>query len=174
MGEITLYLGGAKSGKTRAALAMAETCPPPRYYLATAEALDAEMAQRIANHRAERGPDWRTIEEPLDLLKGLGQAEPGSPVLLDCLTLWLSNAIGQDPDGRDFDAILERLGAFLGGAAKRAGPLIIVSNEVGGGLVPIDPVSRFFRDISGLAHQMIAKEADSVYLVTAGISQRLK
>ena len=174
MGETILYLGGAKCGKTRSALAKVETYPPPRYYLATAEALDDEMIVRIKNHRAERGPDWRTIEEPLDLSAALTQAEPGAPVLLDCLTLWLSNVIGQDPESRDFDAVLARLEVFLAEAAKRAGPVIIVSNEVGGGLVPIDPVSRFFRDISGLCHQRIAKSADGVYLVTAVLSQKLK
>ncbi|MDR2366953.1 MAG: bifunctional adenosylcobinamide kinase/adenosylcobinamide-phosphate guanylyltransferase [Deltaproteobacteria bacterium] len=174
MGDIILYLGGAKSGKTRAALAHAETYPPPRYYLATAEALDGEMADRIARHQAERGPTWRTVEEPLDLPAGLARAEPGAPVLLDCLTLWLSNLMGLDPGSRDTDAPLAKVDALAEAAAKRPGPVIMVSNEVGGGLVPMDPVSRYFRDLSGLTHQRLAKIATSVFLVTAGLSQRLK
>jgi adenosylcobinamide kinase/adenosylcobinamide-phosphate guanylyltransferase len=174
MGEIILYLGGAKSGKTRAALAHTESYPPLRYYLATAEALDEEMTERIKRHRAERGPDWRTIEEPLDLPAGLAKAGPDSPVMLDCLTLWLSNLIGLNPESRDYEAVSLRVDALLAVAAKRAGPVIMVSNEVGGGLVPIDPISRFFRDLSGLIHQKIAKEATAVYLVTAGLLQKLK
>jgi adenosylcobinamide kinase/adenosylcobinamide-phosphate guanylyltransferase len=174
MGEIILYLGGAKSGKTRAALDKTETYAPPRYYLATALAQDAEMAVKIKNHQAERGPDWRTIEEPLDLPLGMKKAGPDSPVLLDCLTLWLSNQISLDPEYRSFDRILAKVELLLEAASKRSGPVIMVSNEVGNGLVPMESISRFFRDISGLTHQRIAQEATSVFLVTAGLPLKLK
>ncbi|MDR2386678.1 MAG: bifunctional adenosylcobinamide kinase/adenosylcobinamide-phosphate guanylyltransferase [Deltaproteobacteria bacterium] len=174
MGELILYLGGAKSGKTLAALAHTEKYPPPRYYLATAEPLDEEMVSRIANHRAERGPDWRTIEEPLDLVKGLELAGLEAPVLLDCLTIWLSNVIGLEPDSREVDSVMSRVDKLIKAAGARSGPVIMVSNEVGQGLVPMDSISRFFRDLSGLTHQKLAKAASSVFFVTAGISQKLK
>ncbi|MDR2301356.1 MAG: bifunctional adenosylcobinamide kinase/adenosylcobinamide-phosphate guanylyltransferase [Deltaproteobacteria bacterium] len=174
MGEVILYLGGAKSGKTLAALNHAEKYPPPRFYLATAEPLDAEMVSRIENHRAERGPEWETIEEPLDLVKGLDLAGLAAPVLLDCLTIWLSNVIGLEPDSRDEGLVMARVDKLLAAASKREGPVIMVSNEVGGGLVPMDSTSRFFRDLSGLTHQKIARAASSVFLVTAGLSQKLK
>ncbi|MDR1109541.1 MAG: bifunctional adenosylcobinamide kinase/adenosylcobinamide-phosphate guanylyltransferase [Deltaproteobacteria bacterium] len=174
MGEIVLYLGGAKSGKTKAALAHAEGFPPPRFYLATAQSLDGEMASRIRCHQAERGKDWRTIEEPLDPAGAMARAMPEAPVLVDCLTLWLSNllAIGQGEDRTG--PIVARVEALVQAAMARPGPVIIVSNEVGGGLVPMEALGRLFRDLSGLAHQLIAREAGQVFLVTAGLAQRLK
>jgi adenosylcobinamide kinase/adenosylcobinamide-phosphate guanylyltransferase len=174
VGQITFFLGGAKSGKTRAALRAALDFEPPRFYLATAQALDGEMARRISNHQAERGSDWRTIEEPLDLTLGLAQAEPQAVVLLDCLTLWMSNRLGLRPDDFNPDHCLAALEGFLAAAERRDGPVIIVSSEVGGGLVPMDEMSRFFRDLSGLAHQLIARRAQSVFLVTAGLALKLK
>ncbi|MDR2455250.1 MAG: bifunctional adenosylcobinamide kinase/adenosylcobinamide-phosphate guanylyltransferase [Deltaproteobacteria bacterium] len=173
MGDIVLYLGGAKSGKTRAALAAAEAFGPPRYYLATAEALDSEMALRIRAHQAERGPDWRTAEEPLDPAGAVSSLPPEGPVLLDCLTLWLSNLMGRREDLSAADWIIE-VDKLIGAARGRKGPTIIVSNEVGGGLVPMEPLSRLFRDLSGLAHQRIASVAKEAYLVVAGLPMRLK
>lgn len=173
MGDIVLYLGGAKSGKTRAALAAAEAFEPPRYYLATAEALDDEMRARILAHQAERGPDWRTVEEPLDPAAAIAALPSKGPVLVDCLTLWLSNLFGNKP-GLDASAFLSEIDRLCEAADNRQGATIIVSNEVGGGLVPMDPLSRMFRDLSGLAHQRLAAKAAGVFLVVAGLPMRLK
>ncbi|MDR2442519.1 MAG: bifunctional adenosylcobinamide kinase/adenosylcobinamide-phosphate guanylyltransferase [Deltaproteobacteria bacterium] len=177
LGEIILYLGGAKSGKTKAALETCQTYPPPRFYLATAQALDDEMDKRIQNHRAERGPDWRTVEEPIDLCSALASIPSESPVLLDCLTLWFSNLMGQSPDSGLSDGpegVLVLVDKLSQVALARGGPTIIVSNDVGGGIVPMDRVSRFFRDLSGLAHQRLAAEASKVFMVNAGLSWKLK
>ena len=173
MGAVILYLGGAKSGKTRAALAAAEACAPPRYYLATAQALDGEMAARIKAHQAERGPDWRTVEEPLDPARAIGDLPSGGPVLMDCLTLWLANLMGENGD-LEAGRFLSEIDRLIEAAEKRSDPLIIVSNEVGGGLVPMEPISRLFRDLSGLAHQRIASKAAEVHLIVAGLPLRLK
>jgi adenosylcobinamide kinase/adenosylcobinamide-phosphate guanylyltransferase len=174
LGEISFYLGGAKSGKTGLALRAAEQFAAPRFYLATAQALDGEMEERIARHRAERGEGWRTIEEPLDLAAGLGRAPETSAVLVDCLTLWLSNMLGSLPEGTSFGPYMEALERFVALASARPGPAVVVSNEVGGGIVPMDGVSRFFRDVSGLAHQRLAGAADRVFFVAAGLPLRLK
>ncbi|MDR1656233.1 MAG: bifunctional adenosylcobinamide kinase/adenosylcobinamide-phosphate guanylyltransferase [Deltaproteobacteria bacterium] len=174
MGEIVLFLGGAKSGKTRAALTLVESLAPPRYYLATAEPLDAEMYLRIQNHRAERGPDWQTVEEPLEPAGALALIPDDRPVLLDCLTLWFSNLMGRRPgllDPAPFLADVDRLAAS---ALARGGVTVIVSNDVGGGLVPMEPSLRFFRDLSGLAHQRLAAQASAVYMVNAGLSWKIK
>ncbi|MDR0355269.1 MAG: bifunctional adenosylcobinamide kinase/adenosylcobinamide-phosphate guanylyltransferase [Deltaproteobacteria bacterium] len=171
---MTFFLGGAKSGKTKAALAAAETFPAPRYYLATAQPLDDEMRLRIDRHKAERGPDWRTIEEPLFLARALAEAREDSVVLLDCLTLWLSNVMGRTPDSYEAEPILSQFDEFLDLAKKRPGPVVVVSNEVGGGIVPLDPLSRHFRDLSGLIHQRLAEAADNVTFVAAGLPLKLK
>ncbi len=128
---VTLVLGGARSGKSRHAEALVESQPGSCIYLATAQAGDAEMAARIAAHRARRGGRWTTVEEPLDLAEALGQAcGPDRAVLVDCLTLWLSNLLGA---GRDVAAECEGLLTALSGLA---GPVVLVSNEVGQGVVP--------------------------------------
>jgi adenosylcobinamide kinase/adenosylcobinamide-phosphate guanylyltransferase len=132
------------------------------------------MEEKIKKHRAERGPDWRTIEEPLHVPQALKGAPTDAPVLLDCLTLWLSNLMGSSQDCFETAPFLAKLEDLIQSAQSRKGPLIVVSNEVGYGLVPIDAVSRFFRDLSGLSHQLIAKNASEVYLVAAGIAQKLK
>lgn len=175
MSEIIFYLGGAKSGKTRAALERASAWPAPRLYLATAQALDQEMARRVKNHQAERGPDWRTLEEPLNPAQALKTLAPGQAgvVLLDCLTLWLSNLLGAE---RDFDLERARFKALdLAEAALNSpAPVIMVSNEVGGGIVPENALARFFRDAAGVIHQTLAREASEVYLVVAGLPLPLK
>jgi adenosylcobinamide kinase / adenosylcobinamide-phosphate guanylyltransferase len=138
-------------------------------YLAPAQALDDEMAARIAAHRARRGPAWRTVEEPLDLV-GVLQRECASEriVLVDCLTLWLSNLMGA---GRDVAAESARLLQALPGLA---GPVLLVSNEVGQGVVPDNVMARQFVDHAGFLHQGIAERADAVVLMTAGLPHRLK
>jgi adenosylcobinamide kinase/adenosylcobinamide-phosphate guanylyltransferase len=165
---IVLVTGGARSGKSRyAEQRLAELAPPPWIYLATAEPLDEEMRARIAHHRARRGDGWRTVEEPRDPSAAIAAA--GAPLLLDCLTLWLSNllALGDDE-------ILARADALAAAARRATGPVVIVTNEVGGGIVPEHPLSRRFRDLSGFVNQRIAAAADEVVLVACGLPLRLK
>ena len=167
--NVTLILGGARSGKSRHAEALIESRPGPCVYLATAEAGDAEMAERIAAHKARRGGRWTTIEEPLDLVAALDRTcGPDRAVLVDCLTLWLSNLLGA---GRDLDAEFERLLAALPGLG---GPVVFVSNEVGLGIVPDNALARRFVDHAGRLHQRFAAAAQSVITITAGIPIQLK
>ncbi|MFO1056769.1 MAG: bifunctional adenosylcobinamide kinase/adenosylcobinamide-phosphate guanylyltransferase [Dongiaceae bacterium] len=165
---ITLVLGGARSGKSRLAEGLLAEAPR-RTYLATAEAGDAEMAARIADHRARRGPGWTTLEEPLELVPALAVATAGGgAVLVDCLTLWLANLLGA---GRDAAAEGDRLAAALPGLA---GPVVLVSNEVGLGIVPDNALARAFRDQAGRLHQAVAAVAQRVLLVAAGLPLTLK
>jgi adenosylcobinamide kinase/adenosylcobinamide-phosphate guanylyltransferase len=169
LAPVTLVLGGARSGKSRHAEALVASQPGPCIYLATAQAGDAEMAARIADHRARRGGRWTTVEEPLDLAAALGQAcGPDRAVLVDCLTLWLSNLLGA---GRDVSAECERLLAVLPGLA---GPVVLVSNEVGQGVVPDNALARSFIDHAGRLHQDLAAAAQRVVFMTAGLPQELK
>jgi adenosylcobinamide kinase/adenosylcobinamide-phosphate guanylyltransferase len=160
--ELTLVLGGARSGKSRFAESVITRHPPPWLYVATAEAGDAEMAARIAAHKARRGPDWITIEAPHDLAGVL--AEQGNrPVLVDCLTLWLSNLMLANSDIDVAVALLEQ-------ALEQAnGPVVLVANEVGSGVVPENALARRFRDLQGQLNQRLAARADRVVLVVAGL-----
>jgi adenosylcobinamide kinase/adenosylcobinamide-phosphate guanylyltransferase len=138
-------------------------------YLATAQALDGEMAARIAHHRERRGADWVVVEEPLELPEALGRAAgPDRAVLVDCLTLWLTNVLlaEREPE-READLLLDAL-AGLGG------PSVLVSNEVGWGVVPANALARRFADETGRLHQRVAAVADAVVLVAAGLPLRLK
>ncbi len=167
--RLTLVLGGARSGKSRYGEALVESQPGPCVYLATAEPRDAEMAARIRAHRARRGARWRTVEAPLDLIGELaGAARPDGAVLVDCLTLWLSNLMEA---GRDVAAESEALAAAL---PDLAGPAVLVSNEVGLGIVPDNALARRFRDAAGALHQSIAALAESVVFVAAGLPLTLK
>ena len=158
-------LGGARSGKSRHAEALIERHPPPWRYLATAEAFDEEMRARIALHRDRRGAGWITEDAPLDLPTALAAAR--EPVLVDCLTLWLTNLMLGDHDvGRATDALLVAL--------ERAAPTVLVSNEVGLGIVPEHALARRFRDAAGVLHQRVAGVADGVVLMVAGIELRVK
>ena len=160
--ELTLVLGGARSGKSRYAESLVARHPPPRLYVATAEAGDAEMAARIAAHKARRGPDWMAIEAPHDLASVL--AEQGNkPVLVDCLTLWLSNLMLANSD---IDAAVARLEQAL---EQGRGPVVLVANEVGSGVVPENALARRFRDLQGQLNQRLAARADRVVLVVAGL-----
>jgi adenosylcobinamide kinase/adenosylcobinamide-phosphate guanylyltransferase len=165
---VVLVLGGARSGKSayaeRLALQAGEAT-----YLATSEALDAEMAERIADHRARRGPEWACVEEPLDLAATLIRvSRPDRPVLVDCLTLWLSNLMHAERDiACEAAALVAAFGALRGAA-------ILISNEVGSGIVPDNALARRFRDHAGRLHQDIAAAASDVVLVTAGLPQILK
>ncbi len=163
----TLILGGARAGKSR----FAETLIEQRgagLYLATAEAGDAEMAARIARHRSRRGDRWATLEEPLELAATLAaNAGPGRAILVDCLTLWLSNLMHA---GRDVEAETRR----LADAIPCPGPVVFVSNEVGLGIVPDNALAREFRDHAGRLHQAVAARADLVLFIAAGIPLVLK
>jgi adenosylcobinamide kinase / adenosylcobinamide-phosphate guanylyltransferase len=170
--RLTLVLGGARSGKSRYGEALIESAlanGARAVYLATAEAGDAEMTARIAEHKKRRGRAWATVEEPLDLAGALGRhAGPESPVLVDCLTLWLSNVMAAD---RDAGAEIPRLIAALENAQ---GPVVLVSNEVGQGIVPENALARFYRDNAGRLNQEVAAVAERVVLMSAGLPLILK
>ena len=165
--KITLVLGGARSGKSRYAEGLIVALPPPWAYVATAEAGDAEMTERIAAHRARRGPQWQTIEAPRDLGGALSLSVE-VPTLIDCLTLWLSNLMLAEAD---IDAETGRLEAAL---ALAQHPVVIVTNEVGSGIVPDHPLGRRFRDLQGVLNQRVAARADSVVLTVAGLPLAIK
>jgi adenosylcobinamide kinase/adenosylcobinamide-phosphate guanylyltransferase len=165
----TLVLGGARSGKSAFAERMIAESGLARVYLATATAGDGEMQDRIAHHRGRRGSDWTTVEEPLALIDVLTQvSRPGCAVLVDCLTLWLSNLMLA---GRDLDVEANRLAEFLGVAAN---PVVLVSNEVGLGIVPETRLGRDFRDAQGRLNQMVASSVPNVVFVAAGLPLWLK
>jgi len=166
-----LVLGGARSGKSRYALELAKPFSR-KTIIATLEPKDEEMKARIENHKRERGPGWRLIEEPIKLAEALEQALAGTDaVVVDCVTLWISNLVLAEKTENEIVAELEKL---CGMAASAAIPLIIVSNEVGQGIVPGDPLSRRFRDLQGKANQMMTEVASEVYLMVAGIGLRIK
>lgn len=167
--SLTLVLGGARSGKSRHAegLVLASGLAP--VYVATAEALDQEMAARIAEHRARRGTSWRTVEEPLELVATLQEeCRPGRAVLVDCLTLWLTNLMVAKRSVQSEMAHLVELLPSLPGI------LVLVSNEVGLGVVPTDPMARAFIDHAGWLHRSIAARADAVVFMAAGLPLHLK
>ena len=162
----TLILGGARSGKTAHALRAAEASGRGLVMIATAEALDAEMADRIARHRAERGPRWRTLEAPLDLAGALGQVDASETAVVDCLTLWVSNLMHAE---QDLERAADRLIAALTGREA-----LLVSNEVGLGIVPDNALARRFRDAAGRLNQQVAAAADRVVFIAAGLPLVLK
>jgi adenosylcobinamide kinase / adenosylcobinamide-phosphate guanylyltransferase len=168
-GEVSLILGGARSGKSRLAEVIVARENKSAVYVATAQAHDEEMAQRITAHRERRGPNWRTQEIPLDLAQDLpGLLRTADPILVDCLTLWLSNIMGGQ---RDAEA---EIAALIAGLALARGPLVLVSNETGLGIVPDNALARRFRDLSGVMNQQIAAAADNVLLVAAGLPLVMK
>ena len=161
--RLTLVLGGARSGKSRHAESLVMQAPPPWLYVATAQAFDAEMTARIAAHQARRGTPWRLIEAPRELAAAVAGTSAGGAVLVDCLTLWLSNLMLADAN---IDAECERLEEAL---ARARGPIVLVSNEVGLGIVPDNALARRFRDVQGMLNQRIAARADRVVLMVAGL-----
>lgn len=164
-----LVLGGARSGKSRHAQSRAEMLGGDLVYIATGQALDAEMGERIARHRIDRGPRWHTVEEPLDLPGAIARhARPERVLLVDCLTLWLSNLMLAE---RDTDGATAQLTQVM---ADAPGTLILVANEVGLGIVPENALARRFRDAAGWLNQAIAARADEVLFVAAGLPLRLK
>jgi adenosylcobinamide kinase / adenosylcobinamide-phosphate guanylyltransferase len=167
-GLVTLVLGGARSGKSRYAEWLIATYPKPWIYIATAEARDDEMAERIAAHRARRDAGWQTVEAPHDLAAALETAPPAAAVLVDCVTLWLSNVL---EGSFDIDAQTARLQEAL---ASRTGPTVLVANEVGLGIVPDNALARRFRDLQGTLNQRLAAQAQRVVMMVAGIPVAVK
>ncbi len=167
-GLVTLVLGGARSGKSRYAEALIAKSPKPWVYVATAEAQDDEMAERIAAHKARRNAGWQTIEAPHDLPDAVKQAPADAAVLVDCLTLWLSNLM---EGSFDIDAETTRLQEALAG---RTGTTVLVSNEVGLGIVPDNALARRFRDLQGTLNQKMAAQAARVVMMVAGVAIAVK
>jgi adenosyl cobinamide kinase/adenosyl cobinamide phosphate guanylyltransferase len=176
MGEAILVLGGARSGKSRLAERIASERPPVTY-LATArvDATDPEMVARVGRHRAERPADWNTAEEPREVAAVLSQTKEGS-VLVDCVTLWVSNLmLGLDGrDAMDDEAILEEVGRASEVVRQGQTRAVWVSNEVGSGGVPANPLARRFNDLQGRVNQKLAEGCDAVHFCVAGLSLRLK
>jgi len=167
--RLDFVLGGARSGKTSVALARAEGSGLAPVMVATAQAFDAEMAARIAAHRAERGPEWGLIEEPLDLAGVLAREARGDRILVvDCLTVWLANLLFAERDGEGGIADLVAAAGTVGG------PVVFVSNEVGLGIVPENALARRFRDLQGRLNREVARIADRVTLVVAGLEVTVK
>jgi len=172
---LTLVLGGARSGKSRHAESLVEASGLARTYIATAQALDAEMAERIRHHRERRaGAGWTTIEAPLDLSGALAEtARPGRAVLVDCLTLWLTNVLLRAEDGGSGDVAAE-IAALADRLLRLEGPVVLVANEVGLGIVPDNALARAFRDHAGRLNQAVAAAAQRVVFVAAGLPLVLK
>lgn len=162
---LTVLLGGARSGKSALAIEMAAAGPGPVTFVATAQAGDAEMAARIEAHRRERPPEWATIEEPVALCRALGEVGSAGTVLVDCLTLWVSNMIGTGSPDEEVAGQALRAASLLSG---RDGEALVVSNEVGSGIVPADALSRRFRDVLGRVNTLFCSRAANAYLVVAG------
>lgn len=166
--HLTLVLGGARSGKSRHAEALIEARPPPWAYIATAQAYDEEMRARIAEHQARRSGNWITADAPLALPDAIRTVTAGRPILVDCLTLWLTNLILAEQD-------TAAAGADLIAACKAAsGPVILVANEVGLGIVPDNALARRFRDEAGRLHQSLAAQAGRVIFMVAGLPMQVK
>ncbi|SHF22035.1 adenosylcobinamide kinase /adenosylcobinamide-phosphate guanylyltransferase [Loktanella atrilutea] len=166
--HLTFILGGAASGKSAYAEGLVISTGRPRTYIATAQPFDAEMRRKIADHRSARGPDWTTVEAPLDPTAALAAQVPAGIVLLDCVTLWLTNVLLAD---RDVELACHGLLAALTACPC---PVVVVSNEVGQGIVPDTALSRRFRTAQGHLNQRLARQADRVVAVMAGLPLALK
>lgn len=186
-GELIFVVGGARSGKSGFALREASSRPGKKAYIATAQALDREMEERIAKHREERSSEWETFEEPINILKLIGElGDTHDVILLDCLTLWLSNLLLREQKTEDWsqtiekeiDGFIEALNRFKNSSVSDTGSglcsLYLVSNEVGMGIVPDNALSRRFRDAAGHMNQKVAEAADESYVVVAGMPLKLK
>jgi len=177
MAKTIFITGGARSGKSRFAEELTQQFGAPLGYLATAQALDDEMAERVKKHRLRRGDAWQTMEEPLHLPQTLAASDRTcKAVLVDCLTLWLSNLLFHyEEQGEDAEArIMKDVHGLTATLREMRTPVIIVSNEVGQGIVPENHLARRFRDIAGQANQLLAAMADEVHVVISGIPLRLK
>jgi adenosylcobinamide kinase/adenosylcobinamide-phosphate guanylyltransferase len=173
MGKRLIFItGGTRSGKSRFALDYANRHFSKRLYLATCEVLDEEIAERVENHKKMRGPEWKTVEEPIEIIDKINEyGDRVEAILLDCITLWLSNLLmRQNSDVK----IMDELDRFIKTIKQNQTSFIIVSNEVGMGIVPADSLGRRFRDLQGMANQKIAEAAETVILIVSGIPMILK
>ena len=170
MSRIIFITGGARSGKSSHALALASAAKGEKVFIATAQALDEEMAERIRKHQAERGPEWRVVDSPIDLASALHETRQTSgAVLVDCLTLWVSNLLCAEKDTTHaFTNFLNEI------ESPRQGDLLLVTNEVGLGIVPENELARKFRDLAGRLNQDVAARAHEAWMVVSGIPVRLK
>jgi len=162
---LTVLLGGARSGKSTLAVELAGRAGAPVTFVATGTASDEEMAERIARHRAERPAGWVTIEAPVDLQAAIESVEPGATLVVDCLTLWLNNLMAA---GVDAPAAVERASSCAAVVSSRPGATIVVSNEVGSGIVPASFLPRLYRDTLGRINSIFTAQAEVAYLVVAG------
>ena len=162
---LTVLLGGARSGKSRLAVELAAAARAPVTVIATGEAGDAEMAERIAAHSAERPEGWVTVEEPYALEEALADADPAHTVIVDCLTLWVANSLGRDDDS---ETVLDAAARAAASAAARSALTVAVSNEVGLGIVPATPLGRVYRDLLGSVNRMWVDASAEAALVVAG------
>lgn len=170
-GKIIFILGGARSGKSAFAVSLAKKSSKPVYFIATAKPKDREMKKRIQRHRNNRPASWVTLEPTRDMISVLEGIPAGRTAILDCLTLWISEMVMGKMSEK---SILSKIKDFFVKARMKRLYLIVVSNEVGNGLVPVNPRGRLFRDIAGLVHQEVARLSQAVYQVTAGIPVRIK
>lgn len=167
-GHLVFVIGGARSGKSSFAEARVKEFAPPWIYIATGQAFDDEMRARIARHRAERGEGWRTLEAPHDLVGALRDAPTDAPMLVDCLTLWLTNRLLAEAD------LPTERATLVAALTARTAPTFVVSNEVGLGIVPDNALARRFRDAAGRLNQQVAAAADSVLMMVAGLPLKVK
>jgi adenosylcobinamide kinase/adenosylcobinamide-phosphate guanylyltransferase len=168
--SLVVLIGGARSGKSSLALRLAGRSAAPVVFVATGEARDDEMAKRIELHRQERPPEWGTVEEPVELERALAEIPDGSTVVVDCLSLWVSNLIEVEPAAR----IEEAAAAASRVASSRRGLTIAVTNEVGLGIVPMHPLARSYRDVLGRVNATWVDAADEAHLVVAGRTLELE
>lgn len=164
---LVFVTGGARSGKSAAAVEAARTSGRPVSFVATATAGDDEMAERIARHQAERPADWTTIDAPVDLGSAVAGTDPAACVIVDCLSLWISNLLMAD-DELTVASLDRAVDDLVMACRARSGPTIVVSNEVGSGVVPDNRLARAYRDLLGRANQRISRAADTAYLTVAG------
>jgi adenosylcobinamide kinase/adenosylcobinamide-phosphate guanylyltransferase len=164
-------LGGARSGKSAYALDLANSFPKDKLFIATAEALDDEMRVRIEKHKAARGVGWTTIEEPTEIIEAIAKNKEAALILIDCMTLWISNLMERNLTDAE---ILKEVSWLIAAIKEVKGTVIIVSNELGHSLVPDNPLGRRFVDLAGSVNQLIAGGVDEVYFLTAGLPTQLK
>lgn len=178
MTRIILVTGGNRSGKSNYAQKLAESLSGRRIYIATCPVIDSEMAARVKKHREARAPSaWDTIEAPLDLTGAVKNAGGNSTLLIDCLTLWVNNVLYEaQQEGRNIteEQITALCGNIIRTCRQRDGTVIFVTNEVGMGIVPDNPLAREFRDLAGRCNQTIAAEADEVWFIVSGIPMKIK
>lgn len=171
--QLILVTGGTRSGKSSFAQNLAEAAKGRKAFIATAEPLDNEMKKRITRHKKERPAGWDTIEEPLHLEKVVNKSgEDYDVLLIDCITLWISNLLVNK--SMNEKTILRKISTLVARCKQISSRVIIVTNELGMGIVPVNKVSRLYRDLVGKANQLIAEEADEVYFLVSGIPMKLK